>query len=73
LSKAKADFVRAIQRGNYFSVCFHDHFTPKNFNGSIVLRWTDDLLGYLTSYPGVRIRFVTIDDLKKGWFAPKKE
>jgi peptidoglycan/xylan/chitin deacetylase (PgdA/CDA1 family) len=73
MSKAKADFVKAIQRGNYFSICFDDHFTRKNFNGGIVLRWTDELLGYVTSYPGVRIHFVTIDDLKKEWFASRKE
>lgn len=73
MSTAKADFVKAIQRGNYFSVCFHDHFTRKNFHGGIVPRWTDELLSYLTSYPGVRIHFVTIDDLRKEWFAPKKE
>lgn len=68
LEKAKTDFVHAVAKGNYFSFAAHDHFTRKNYNNGIALKWTAEFLAFIDSFPQIVVRFVTIDDLKKEWF-----
>jgi peptidoglycan/xylan/chitin deacetylase (PgdA/CDA1 family) len=67
LEKAKADFVNAVAKGNYFSFVANDHFTRKNYNNGIVLKWTAEFLAFIDSFPHVAVHYVTIDDLKEEW------
>lgn len=69
LEKAKADFVTAVARGNYFSFIAHDHFTRKNYNNGIVLKWTADFLAFIDSFPHIAVHYVTLDEFKKERFA----
>ena len=42
---------------------FHDHFTRKGYLNGITLRWFDELLTWIEAQPGIRVRYVTLDDL----------
>jgi predicted deacetylase len=66
---AVSDFERAVQRANYFGFALHDHFTRGAFRNGIVLRWTDEFLSRIERTPGVRIRYVTLDDIDISWFS----
>jgi len=68
MKTAVTDFERAVQRGNYFGFALHDHFTRGAFRNGIVLRWTDEFLSRIERTPGIRIRYVTLDDVDFGWF-----
>jgi hypothetical protein len=63
LDSAKIHFLQTIAGGSYWSHCFHDHFTRHAWHSGIVARWTDELLTWMEHLPGIRIRYVTADEL----------
>jgi len=69
MKSAEADFARAVKRGNYFGFALHDHFTRGAFRNGIVPRWTDEFLSRIERTPGMRIRYVTLDDVDINWFS----
>ena len=69
MKSAETDFARTTKRGNYFGFALHDHFTRGAFRNGIVLRWTDEFLSRIERTTGIRIRYVTLDDLDLSWFS----
>ena len=69
LERAKRDFVSAVGRTNYFSFAADDDVTRKNYNHAIVLKWTDEFLSFIESFPHLEVHYVTARDLRKEWFA----
>lgn len=69
MRSAEADFARAVKRGNYFAFAFHDHFTRWAFRNGIVVRWTDEFLSRIEQTQGIKIRYVTLDDVDLSWFS----
>ena len=61
MQRAKDSFLDVTSRGDEWGVCFHDHFTRKAYNDGIVLRWFDELLGWIRSRPGMTVRIETLD------------
>ena len=67
LAQAKSDFAEAVSKGNYFPFVAHDHFTRKAYNNGITLKWTSEFLTFINSYPGVKVHYVTFEELKDEW------
>ncbi len=73
LQRALTDFATATARSNFFGIALHDHFTRQAFRHGIVLRWTDQFLTAIQRIPGIRIRFVTNDEMDPAWFSAAPE
>lgn len=71
LEKAKADFARAVASGNFFPLLVRDDFTRRNYNQGIAVKWIDEFLSFVDSFPHIAVRYVTVDDFQSEWFAPK--
>jgi hypothetical protein len=69
MKTAVTDFELALQRGNYFGFALHDHFTRRAFRNGIVLRWTDEFLSRIERTQGIKIRYITLDDVDLNWFS----
>lgn len=65
LSEAKNDFINSADKYGYFGLLFHDHFTRKNYNNSITLRWLDEFLSWLFKNENYNVRILTIDEWMK--------
>lgn len=63
LAKVKADFIKTISRSDHWAHCYHDHFTRYAWNNGIVARWTDELLTWIEHFPGITIKYITVNDL----------
>jgi len=63
LERAKADFIKTISRSDHWAHCYHDHFTRFAWNNGIVARWTDELLTWIEHFPGITIKYITVNDL----------
>lgn len=60
---ARKSFSEATAKGDEWEVLFHDHFTRKGYLNGITLRWFDELLTWIEAQPGIRVRYVTLNDL----------
>ncbi len=66
LAEAQEQYRKVTAEGDQFGLLFHDHFTRRAYNNGITLRWLDEMLTWLESQPGVRIRYATLDDYYAG-------
>ncbi|MCX7019450.1 MAG: DUF2334 domain-containing protein [bacterium] len=62
MDEAKSNFLETIKEHDIWAIKFHDHFTRKNYNNGIVVRWFDELLTWLDSQPDVRAAYCTYDE-----------
>ena len=70
LAQAKREFVSAASHSNYFSFAAHDDGTRKNYHHAIALKWVDEFLSFIESFPHLEVHYVTAQNLRKEWFAP---
>lgn len=68
MDAAKADFLKTVETQNYWGILFHDHFTRKNYNDGITLRWFDEFLTWMESRQDLLIRYYTLDEYYKESF-----
>ncbi|MCX6136540.1 MAG: DUF2334 domain-containing protein [Ignavibacteriales bacterium] len=71
LDSAKTDFTKSISNSRYYSFCMHDHFTRYAWHNGILIRWVDEFLTWIEHRPGMRVKFVTIEDLKPEYFGTR--
>lgn len=65
MDEAKEDFKKAIEKEDFWGFLFHDHFTRKNYNNGITLKWFDEFLTWMESQKGIKIKYSTLDEYYK--------
>ncbi len=62
MNEAKEYFKETINKQDYFGFLFHDHFTRKNYNNGITLKWFDEFMTWMESQPDIKIKYSTLDE-----------